>query len=941
MKIFFGLIFSLTVILGEFCNAQKSDSIVLFIKFSQEDYTFQVEQEFYLNIPQGLDHAYIHAWGNAYKSRDTKLAKTQLKSRNDKLYFASPEERGSLEYLDFRSLSNEKLHFSINEDEFVKVYPTNQLPDGRWYLKANYTVKLPSDKFTGYGVKKNGDVYAKYFFLQPATFEKNKYVLQHYEGFESVTANPSNYNVHFQPNKNFHFYTDLNRVNDNLNHCVAENFLIFELLVQNKKKSTVYKSPSEPIYYGYKTPWQDEKKTDSLLQVQMHFLKDRLGRINEPLYISEGEKRKYNFVGVDDINIPLLGTIKLFTDDQRIAMQLFPKIAHDYLGRSIKINDRKDNWIKNGLLYYLQIEYINEYFPELLLLGNLPEKIKLFGIRPLNYFDIAKLKMVDRYNKLVNYSERRNLDQAINTPFDQLSNLNQVAMSGYKAAMSFYYLSQYLGEDEFKKAVKYFVSNNVTSNKTGLEFIELLNKSTTKDISWFYEELINTDKRINFKINKATERDGYLLVSVENKTQFKGPFKISVYKNDSVAYEGWYRTVGEEVNIYVPGEGYDKVVLNKDVMLPEFSFEDNYHKINSLFNRQIRFKLVTDIGNPRFNDVFLNPTFEFNNYDKLLFGLGITNKTILRRLFTYKLEPQYSTGEGSLTGSAQVRYEFLPKNTIFRSIIPRLGYNYKHYNQGLAYRKLSSGLDFYFKKKYARSLRERAFFMSYENINRETPLDATEEQIELSKYNIFHTGFSYWNPQSIHEKKAFLKLEISNKFKKIYGEFFWRYQYKKRRFLSLRFFAGAFLSYNLDNTEYFDFGLDHITDYTFSYPLWGRSDRTGFFSQQYVQAEGGFKSGNFVFANEYMATTNFEFPLWRFIDLYADVGVYKQRQNSAEFVYDTGFRLRVIPDFFEVYLPMQSYLGFEPSQENYFKHLRFLLSFDLGKFFAYWRRGRY
>ena len=44
------------------------------------------------------------------------------------------------------------------------------------------------------------------------------------------------------------------------------------------------------------------------------------------------------------------------------------------------------------------------------------------------------------------------------------------------------------------------------------------------------------------------------------------------------------------------------------------------------------------------------------------------------------------------------------------------------------------------------------------------------------------------------------------------------------------------------NSSYFDFALDHPTDYLFQYNYIGRSETTGIYSQQFIPAEGGFKS---------------------------------------------------------------------------------------------------
>src|SRR5690606_7070583 len=115
----------------------------------------------------------------------------------------------------------------------------------------------------------------------------------------------------------------------------------------------------------------------------------------------------------------------------------------------------------------------------------------------------------------------------------------------------------------------------------------------------------------------------------------------------------------------------------------------------------------------------------------------------------------------------------------------------------------------------------------------------------------------------------------------------------------------------------------------------------GLLSQQFVLAEGGFKSNFHVQADQYMYTMNLEYPIWKILDFYGDMGVYKNKLQPTKFVYDSGFRVRVIPDFLELYLPIQSSLGFEPTLGAYHERIRFMLNLDLSKVIAYWQRGKY
>ena len=94
-----------------------------------------------------------------------------------------------------------------------------------------------------------------------------------------------------------------------------------------------------------------------------------------------------------------------------------------------------------------------------------------------------------------------------------------------------------------------------------------------------------------------------------------------------------------------------------------------------------------------------------------------------------------------------------------------------------------------------------------------------------------------------------------------------------------RFFAGAFLSNNT-NTDFFSFALDRPTDYLFDFNYLGRSEDAGIFSQQIIIAEGGFKSKLPVsYANQWLSTFNASVGIWRWFEVYNDVGFVKNKNN--------------------------------------------------------------
>ena len=151
------------------------------------------------------------------------------------------------------------------------------------------------------------------------------------------------------------------------------------------------------------------------------------------------------------------------------------------------------------------------------------------------------------------------------------------------------------------------------------------------------------------------------------------------------------------------------------------------------------------------------------------------------------------------------------------------------------------------------------------------------------------------------------------------------------RQINLRFYAGLFLRNDTaDDDNYFSFALDRPTDYLFDYNYYGRSESSGIYSQQLIIAEGGFKSQlQPAFANQWITTVNSSVNLWRWIFVYGDLGVIKNKGDRANVVYDSGIRTSFVTDFFELYFPLWSNLGYEPNLGNYSQRIRFIATLDL------------
>jgi hypothetical protein len=211
-------------------------------------------------------------------------------------------------------------------------------------------------------------------------------------------------------------------------------------------------------------------------------------------------------------------------------------------------------------------------------------------------------------------------------------------------------------------------------------------------------------------------------------------------------------------------------------------------------------------------------------------------------------------------------------------------------------------------------------------VNKEKSIFVVDNSAE--NYSVFDAKYFSSKTEVTNHFSFMSDFQISGEFGKISSELEYRKLFENNLQINLRWYAGSFL-YNKTDSDFFSFALDRPTDYLFDYGYYGRSESTGVFSQQFILAEGGFKSKlDIPYANQWMTTVNGSFNVWNWVEIYGDIGLVKNKYQNPKFVYDSGIRLNLVTDYFELYFPIYSNNGWEIAQKNYNEKIRFLVTFS-------------
>ena len=909
--------------------------------------TISVKEEItYKNVTNDtLKEIYLNDWNNSYSTKSTPLAERFTEEYNSKFHFAKNEERGYTNITSVKDHLKNDLEFTRTKEhpDVVKVTLQNALfPGDSYRISLSYNLLIPSDTFTSYGVNSLSEYNLKYWYITPAVYDGE---WQYYSNLnlDDLFVPKADQTFAIEYPKTYKLISELNLLNVTQNDSTQTAILNGKDRVNSELSLLRYsnfkftKTDYFTIYSNIEDKGVSDQEKALILDHIAEFITENLGPYpHDNLLLTEIEYQKDPLYGLNQ----LPDFIRPFQDNFQYELKILKTALNSYLENTLLVNPRKDYWLKDGLQIYFLIKYVEEHYPDMKLLGTLAN---IWGIRS---FHAADLNFNSQYNLFYMQMARTNRDQPLTMSKDSLLKFNASIASKYKAGIGLKYLDDFVNSNVLENTIYKYLNGYRLTQTSSTDFETLLKQNTPKDVDWFFTDYLNTRKKIDFKIKDVTKMDDSVTLTIKNKRNNSAPVSLFSLNNDSILSKTWIENIKTSRTITIPKGETNKLVLNYDNTIPEYNLRDNWKSLKGLFfnNRPLQFRLLKDIEDPYYNQVFFMPLIEFRNiYDGVTLGLKMYNKTVLRKRFIYNLAPQYGTKSKTLTGGGQVFYIYDIENRDLYNIVAGFTGSYNSFAKDAFVTNISPSLTFNFRDDDDfRSNKMQSLNFRFVDIKR-TQKDNSIALTEDPDYGIFNIRYTDANPGLVH----YFKWNTDLQFSKSFGKISFNYEYRKltesNRQINFRFFAGSFLYNKTDvNSDYFSFALDRPTDYLFDYDYLGRSETTGIFSQQIIIAEGGFKSKlDPAYANQWLSTINTSTSIWRYILAYADIGWVKNKNTNPVFVYDSGIRLDLVTDYFEIYFPIYSNLGWEIGQPHYDQKIRFKFTVDPKALLGLFRRKWY
>jgi hypothetical protein len=901
------------------------------------------------NSPDTLHEMYIHLWPNAYKNNETAFGKQNIENKKTEFYYLPNEDRGYIDSLNFLAdWVSIKWELTEHIDIAKLTLRRPLLPGEKVRLATTFKVKLPKV------ISRMGHEDQLYCITQwypkPAVYDVNGW-------------NPMPYLDQGE------FYSEFGAFKVNI--TVPKNYVVAATgQLQNQDEKQWLYEKSKEKFKGENQSKEfpvssSETKTLTFIQDSIHdfgwFADKRFSIERSEVTLPKSGRKVTTWmyeVAPKKSSIQYVDTAILFYSamlgeypysDVSVAVtplvsgagMEYPMITNiTESGRQVIVHEVGHNWLY-GILASNEREYpwmdesINNYYET-----RSAENDDLKTFKPLTLQTVASFGS-DGYRGLETrylLGARKNEDQACFLPSVNYTDFNYGAVIYGKASTAFHYLQRYLGDSSFDAMMQYYYEKWKFKHPLPNDFIHHAKQFTGKELDWFFEGLMATTVKQDWKIKKIQKsNDGYW-VSIKNTSSINAPVSITGIKNDLAIQTIWVDSITEKPVLFPQGE-YDVIRVDAFDNTTDIDRSNNTMRTKGLFKKcePINFKLFGDAENDYANQLFYSPIIGANLYNKTMLGMAFYNGLLpVKKGTEYIIAPMYAFGTKDLAGTAEIQHHFLTYGFAKRVTLEVKAAQFANEILGpTTYTKLQGGFNLELTPKLMRTSPMNNVYGRMVLANERKRGDAV---FTGDNFTYVDLGFSseqkrVMNPYSYIINYQFGKVaNISqNDFHKLTVEAtqFVNYAKPKKGFTA-RFFGGVFLNdyTSTSGREDFRAGSNNgYYDYTYDQSQFGRSEEysvtsNSLFAQQLIYGGVQFKElYPMVFTNKWATGLNLETTIPGIIPivLYGDLalvnandGYFDGNTNTyvskytPTFLYTSGISLVLFKDVFRVNIPVMA-----------------------------------
>lgn len=889
--------------------------------------TVQIQHkiEFTNTSNQTLQSIFLMDWANAFSSKSTPLAVRFAEDYRRAFHYASSEDYG---YTDIDNLKVDNRNIPWNRPkghpDIIQIKLLEPLsPNSSVTISAKYKVKIPNARFTKFG--NNDDSYQlRYWHLATCAFIDGEWVYYSHKNLNDFVASLDSYQLRLQmEDSGTKVFSNLKRDREFLG---AKN----EIALNGNYINNIELDFDQKLAY-YEFDIGDKKIVSDIpkgklttLEFQESILKAYQFATS---YYGEFPQEQIFISYTDYLKQPVYGFTQLpkgfhpFKEQFKYEIMFLKQLSKVAKSSHFVSNLRNDQWFTDAIQINVLIKYIETYYPNEKIIGKFS---KVIGLR---WFYGAKLDFNDQYYLGYLNMSSRFLNQSLTLPKDSLLKFNYNISNPYKAGLGLNYLAHYDTAINLQSSIHQFYKDQLNTSTSAKAFLRHIKTQTTKDISWFENGFLSSNKKVDIKIKKTVKEGDSIRVFLKNNGQAV-PIKLNSFSKKEKLTSQWLPVFDDTTSINVSKKAR-YFALDFEEKLPEKNRRNNYWDRKSIFHKPLQLRILQDIENPKYHQTFVIPVYDFNVNDGLILGTRIFNKGLFYpRNFNYSITPSYGLNSNAIQGSASIGFVHQLKPYGWSFIHAGISGRTESFAPGLLFTSYTPSVGISYRPKDFRSNLSQSINLRLVSIERESSVTFP---LETPNYRVLNARYGYSNPNLTDLFNFNVNYELASNFSKLATTLNFRKLLKNNQWIDFRVYAGAFLFNDTQQDgDFFSFALDRPTDYLFDFNYLGRQESSNFVSQQFISAEGNFKSRlNPRFANRWITTASAETSIWKWVMAYSDIGLIKNAGVNSRFLYDSGIKLNLVQDYLELYFPMQSSLGFEPSLDHYDKRIRFKFSVSI------------
>ncbi|HLF63473.1 MAG TPA: M1 family metallopeptidase [Saprospiraceae bacterium] len=932
----FVILFTLSHSHAQYFQQQADYNISVTLDARQHILRGHWEMVYRNNSRDTLQTLIVYLYPNAYSAKNTAFAKQQLRLGITDFHFAKQSELGGMDSLDF-STDHARMSWSLDKDHsdiatLNLIQPL--LPGAAIRISSPMRVKIPT-AFSRLG-RIDDSYQITQWYPKPAVYDHNgwhplPYLNQgEFYGevgtFDVRITLPEEYLVaatgELQTQEANHLLDSLAEAkNPPLQqsppttnrsrtwHYQARNVHDFALFADTRfavRKRTIRIGEKDVDCWAFFTAVEQKlwENATTYLSDALQFYSEHVGNYPYSQMTAVQVPLGRDF----GMEYPMITSINMAGKARILDDVLAHEVGHNWFYGALASNERQHPWMDEGINTFYEYLYLRE-------------KYQSWSEHILPHKPVKPNEMSDEQRILQHMSYEQQL-VAPDTDPEHMTDLQVLFGIYVKPALAFHMLQEYMGEHVFASAMREYFDTWKFRHPQPSDLQELLSRHCDCDLSWLFDELLGTDHLIDYRI--ADMEAG--VVTLENRGKIMAPVHLIAYKDSQIVFENWLEGFDGQYEIIPDIPDADRLQIYDEIYSLDLTPSDNVMWLNGDRAVHAKLKLRVRGGKQYPGEQYLNlvPVIGWNDTDKELIGLAISNTYWPPGKLQWAAVPLYSTKTKSLTGVGEIRYRHVsdikPYNLEFG-----LGFKSFHFVQDThygffdRYLKIAPRIRLGFGNQHmpqaAAQYLQYRFIYVHQNYGQGIDYEDFIWEEKKRSYSFHEIKYVRERTQNLITRHFEATLHAGKGFVRIMGDMRQRVAYQNpQKALYIHAFGGALPYYDNPKANV-NFNFNGIQsngffsrDYAYDELLFARNDTKGFASQLVFLKDAQLKTlytGGI--SDRWMLSAGFatDIPLPIPLQPYMDVAMYNDPfEDGVGVSYSGGLALVLKKNVFEIYVPL-------------------------------------